>query len=146
MTGGNAYALGSYTSCRALNATYKDSGIFGEMRTFLGKYCYVEREQTKARVSRLPRYLLVIFVNVNIFQPIQPSPSKAMIGVCFPDSCSDADIHLAIDHNNEMANVNAGDTLYKMIHCGSNSDVVGMDGYDSAILYGTNGAILLKDQ
>ena len=127
VTGGNTHSLGSYTSCKDVNATkLKYEAV---VRPFSGKYCLLERTQVKER-------------------PVQPSPYKSRIGICVPDVCTDSDVKTAIRLHNEIVDADEenpenntagfpeikGYTRYELIECPINDITeVPLDGYDYTV-------------
>lgn len=108
VTGGNTHSLGSYTSCKDVNATLKYD------LPWYGKYCFLERTQLRER-------------------PVQPSPVESRIGICVPDVCTDADVRTAIAEHNKLPlqDPDAGYTRYELIECPTNDiKEVPLDGYD----------------
>ena len=111
VTGGNTHSLGSYTSCKDVNATLKYD------LPWYGKYCFLERTQLRER-------------------PVQPSPVESRIGICVPDVCTDDDVRMAIWAHNSFALSegsleDTGYTQFELIECPVNDITeVPLDGYD----------------
>ena len=113
VTGGNTHSLGSYTSCKDVNATLKYD------LPWYGKYCFLERTQLRER-------------------PVQPSPVESRIGICVPDVCTDSDVRTAISEHNKLFDADPeqllGYTRYGLIECPINDITeVPLDGYDYTV-------------